>query len=91
MELYLDDAYKKECENKISYLNIVYGTEYTTAANDGLVLSDFPISYNIFKNDNTITVFSSFSLLNAHIKYANNKIYLQEYSISTTAKKFILI
>jgi uncharacterized protein YaaQ len=84
MDLFFDNYYIKDCENKINYYRLMYdresaGSEYTVLNNSGGVVHKTDTTFLIVNSDiDNVKVINSLG------------VYCQEFKISNTAKKFIL-
>jgi hypothetical protein len=84
MDFFIDKYYKKDVENKLNYHQILYETN-DTASYEYEVIGGTPTTTII--HGNVLVLFSS-SIDNIHVLV--NNVYMQEFKISTTAKKFVL-
>jgi hypothetical protein len=82
MDFFIDKYYKKDVENKLNYHQILYGTNDAASFQ---VIGGTPTTTII--NGNVILLYSN-SIDNIHVLV--NNVYMQEFKISTTAKKFVL-
>jgi hypothetical protein len=94
MDFFIDKYYKKDVENKLNYHQILYGTNDdasfqviggTPTTTSFQVIGGTPTTTII--HENVVVLFSS-SIDNVHVLV--NNVYMQEFKISTTAKKFVL-
>jgi hypothetical protein len=88
MDLFVDKYFKKDVENKFNYYQLLYGT--TDALPAGVVLIGNTGNTVTISHNNTILVCDpSPSALNL-IKARKNNVYLQEYTITSNCKKYIV-
>jgi hypothetical protein len=87
MNLYLDQYYKNDCENKVNHSKLLYNQESVLPADYAFTAVSNPV---IFYENDTVIVAISDSIDDLHLIKASGKEYCQEFKISDTVKKFIV-
>jgi len=90
MDLFLDKQYKRDCENKLDYYDVLFNISHNVS---GLTIEGTsPGNYTAIKGENIQIIYAN-NISDIHVKknnLAGDPVFCYEIRISATAKKFIL-
>lgn len=87
MDLFVDKSYQLHCENKLDYYSAIYSP--TTSLPSGYTLIGAS-GQSILRTGNAVVVYQTSGIDSVHIRKDSTGAYMDEFQISSTAKKFVL-
>jgi hypothetical protein len=87
MDLFIDRSYELHCENKLNYFSALYSP--TGSLPSGYTLRNAS-GQTIVRTANAVVVYQASGIDSVRITRDSTGAYMEEFKISSTAKKFVL-